>query len=195
MKKARVLVFSGIAITAILLGLATTYAYGNWFSHPRYWNGTIMRVQESQSALIESILRNSMGDASFNANSIDWRAMFGPMDGHLLIEVHNLGQLKYSNANDRFKRGIKLNSVQLYEGWTLDVFRYKPPSWNRSYIRWLKQPRRWLEPSFDPITMPFFWFSSIYSLALLAMGFIVKSRYLEQDVLGALERTESKFHQ
>ncbi len=195
MKKARALVFSGIAITAILLGLATTYAYGNWVSHPRYWNGTIMRVQENQYALIASILRNSTGDASFSANSMDWRAMFEPTDGHLLIEVKNLGQLKYSNTNDRFERGMKLGSIELDEGWALNIFRYMPPSWNRSYIRWLKQPKRWLEPSFDPITMPFLWFSSIYALALLALGFVVKSRYLEHDVLVVLKRTESKFRQ
>jgi hypothetical protein len=190
LNRARLVVLSGMALTALVLALATAYTYGRWFSHDRYWHGTVERVQARQTALIRSLLTGAGSKMPQDTEAL--AALFSPVDGVLVVEVRGDGELRYSNFVSRFVRGGELDVIELAGGWRVDVMGYQPPSWNRMFVRWLRQPARWLEPSFDHITMPFLWFLVMYAVGMLALGLAVKSSYLQRDVLMQLRRLEER---
>ena len=192
MNRAKLLVFGSIAVLTVLLAVATVYAYGKWFSHNRYWHGTIERVQVRQAALARSFLTSGAAVGTLPERREALAEMFAPFDGVMAVEVHRHDDLRYSNVVDRFIRGKTLDVIEMQGGWRVSVIAYQPPTWEKSFVRWLSRPGRWLEPSFDYITMPFLWFMAIYSLGLLVLGLAVKSSYLERDVLVALDRLDRR---
>lgn len=184
----RLRVFAGFLLLAILLAGITTYAYGLLYSHDRYWNGTIVRVQDGQAALIRSLLLATARDAQIDLAPEALGAMFAPMDGRLIIEVERNGGKLFSNFNGRFERGAEIETVEIAGGVKVVISRYRPPTWNRTFLRWVKAPFQWLSPSYDYVTVPFMWFSAMYFMGLMLLGFAVKAAYLEHDVMAALRK-------
>lgn len=182
-----------VLLLALILGaaLVTTYSYGKWFSHERYWNGTIARVEVGQAHLIRDLVQ-AMPAAIFDGSIDRWDRMFAALRNRLIVEVVHEQRLVYSNENQRFGRGRPLETVQVGEEWQLQITAYQSPAWSRNFRRWITNPARWLEPSFDHITWPFFWFAAAYFLAIVATGFAVKSRYLERDVMLVMRRIEER---
>ena len=192
MNRARFLVFGSIGVLSVLLAMVTVYAYGKGFSHNRYWHGTIERVQVRQAALVRTLLTSRAAVGTLPEQKSALAEMFAPFDGVMAVYVHRHGDLRYSNAVSQFVRGETLDVIGMQDGWRVSVIAYQPPTWEKSFLRWFSRPGRWLEPSYDYITMPFLWFMVIYGLALLALGLAVKSNYLEHDVLVAIDRLDGK---
>ena len=117
------------------------------------------------------------------------------MDGKLVVDVSHQGEMVYSNFNERFGRGKAITVIQLPDGVVVALGGYAPPSWDYNFFRWLQNPARWFEASFDHITFPYLWFLAIFVLAIFALGFAVKSSYLERDVLTVLRKVELKYPQ
>jgi hypothetical protein len=191
--KKRISAMALLLLTAALLALFTTYAYGKLFSHDRYWLGTIARVQQSQAALIRALLDEFSVDGHLPTDKGRLSKMFAPMDRKLVVDVSRNGQEIYSNFNERFSRGQVIEVVQLPAGMRVVLGGYSPPNWNDTFVRWLQNPGRWFEASFDYVTVPFLWFQAIYALAFVAVGFAVKSSYLERDVLTMLRKVEQEY--
>lgn len=187
----RIPVFLGMLVLAACLSSVTVFTYGKWYSHDRYWHGTIARVAENQALLVRDLLL--AGDASqLQALTPEQLArMFSSLDNKMIVEVFADNELVYSNDNRRFARGSVLQTVG-DQPHVVVLSAYLPPTWKDLFLRWLKSPGRWFEPSFDPVTMPFLWFFAIYTLGLLCVGLLVKSTYLERDVLGALQALEKR---
>ena len=184
----RLKVFAGFLSLAIVLSGVTTYAYGLLYSHDRYWNGTIVRVQERQAALIKSLLHATARDGQVDLAPEALGAMFAPLDGKLIIEVERGGDELFSNFNDSFPRSAHIDTVELAGGVRILISRYQPPTWNSQFLRWVKTPWQWFSPSYDYVTVPFIWFLVMYFLGLMMLGFAVKAAYLERDVMAVLRK-------
>lgn len=195
MSRARIMVFTAIFALAAALSLATTYFYGLLFSHPRYWDGTVARVNARQAAFIESSLAPFMKAGTFPNDPQQLEKMFAPLANALVIEFSDEGRVTWSNVNPRYKRGDVLKVLSIAEGKSLIVSKYLPPTWASTFLRWIRQPDRWLEPSLDHITVPFVWFLFLYTMFLTMMGVVVKARFLEKDVLPAIRKIESRLHE
>ena len=194
MIRARLIVIPVILLLALLLALFTAYAYGGLFGHPRYWNGTIERVAVGQAALIRSLVTEMVADRALPSDSASLARIFAPIDNRLIVEVRQQQEIVWTNANEHFARGMELDTLALVDGRQLMISSYQPPAWNRLFLRWLGQPARWFEPSFDPLTMPFLCFFAIYSLSLLALGLMVRATYLERDVLGLFKQLDQWYN-
>lgn len=188
----RSLVYLGLCAAALVLSLIAVYSYGNWFSHDRYWQGTIARVQYNQALLIKNLVAELRHDNAVWGDKERLKMAFSVLNNHLIVEVFQDEELIFSNNNQRYPRGRLLDKVEVAPGWKLTLSNYLPPKWNASFIRWLKNPSRWFEPSFNHVTFPFLWFLAIHGLALLALSFVIKSRYLQRDVLAVLHKLESR---
>lgn len=182
----RLRVFAGLLLAAILLAGVTTYGYGALYSHDRYWEGTIVHVQQTQAALIRSLLGVTVQDGDIDVAPDALELMFAPIDGKLIVEVERAGAVLFSNFNGRFARGAQIETVDLSGGVNVVISRYQPPTWNRTFLRWVKAPSQWASPSYDYVTIPFLWFSAMYFLGLLVLGLVLKASYLERDVMTAL---------
>lgn len=190
MSKIVVLIFM-LFISIILAGIAV-YSYGKWFSHERYWGGTIERVELRQGELIRGLLTSLSSKRELPKDEKKMADAFGALDGVMAVEVYEDGELYYTNYIERFRRDRRIESIELEKGWRVDVIAYEPPSWNYQFVRWLKNPTRWLERSFDFITIPFFSFLALCLLALFAVALTIKANYLQRDVLQTLRRFDDK---
>lgn len=188
----RMAVFSWLLVLALLLALATVYAYGKWYSHDRYWNGTIVNVQKTHALLVRDILTEIDADASLYQSSDRLTAMFSSLRSKLIVEVFQGDDLVYSNDNGRFQRGDEMQRFNSGSGHIIVLSVYAPPSWRQMFSRWIKNPHRWFESSFDPITIPFLWFFALYTLGLVSIGLVMRSSYLEKDVLAVLRTLDNK---
>ena len=188
----RLLVHLGLLAVALMLSLVAVYSYGKWFSHDRYWHGTIERVQYNQARLVRGMLEGLVADEAVLSSQDALAKMFSTLDNRLVVEVVHDGELIFSNDNQRFIRGRLLEKFTLAQSWQVTISSYQPPQWQETFSRWLKNPARWFQPSFDHITFPFLWFLAIHGLGLIGLGFVIKSRYLQRDVLAVLSRIESR---
>lgn len=187
----RLLVYLGLCALVLFLSLGAVYSYGKWFSHERYWHGTIERVQYHQARLVRGMLEELVSDGAVLSSQETLARMFSTLDNRLVVEVFHDGELFFSNDNQRFIRDRLLVDATLPDNWQVALSSYRPPQWHGTFSRWLRNPARWFQPSFDHITFPFLWFLAIHGLGLVGLGFIIKSRYLQRDVLAVLSRIES----
>lgn len=191
----RLIAVSLIALLSLVLALATTYLYGMTFSHPRYWNGTVERVTTIQSELIKSVVSEMREGHDFPSSSNRLEHMFQPVRDKMIVENVRDGEIEWTNFNGKYSRGDALAEIDIGGGSSLVLSRYKPPEWNHIFFRWLKTPARWFDPSYDHVTFPFFWFSSIYLISIVAFVFMIKSKYLERDVLDVFREIGERYRQ
>lgn len=182
-----------MACIALLCSIATTYLYGLTFSHPRYWEGTISRMAWSNSALIEALVTEMSKQGAFPMETERLESIFSSVKNKLIIEVSREGNLVWTNINLNYLRSLQLRKIDLADGRILIVSKYEPPKWSFLFTRWLKNPRHWLEPSYDYVTLPFAWFFSIYLMAMAIIVLSYKSRYLEKDVLSIFKQIEDRY--
>ncbi|UYM16347.1 hypothetical protein [Endozoicomonas euniceicola] len=193
MDKSRLIIGTMFISLSFVLALLATYLFGYFFNHDRYWNGTVHRVNVNQAALVYSIASDT--DIKKQLLPIDTEQLdqiFDPINGLLLVEVSLNDKVLWSNASPRYTRGEVLRLLDLNEEYRLSLSSYLPPKWNYLFIRWITQPARWFEMSFNPITMPFLWFWSLFFLCFCMGGLLMKSNYLESDALRILKRIEEK---
>lgn len=174
---------------AMLFGLGLTYLYGQLFQHDRYWEGTIVRVEQTQSKLIESfVTRTSFA----NFDKKDFSNLFSSLDGKMLVEIYDDNQPLYSNA-PRWEVNTK-NEVIAYtlDGMEVRWHTFQAPTWNTMFLSWLSYPRQWFTYKYDYITVPFVTFSLIIFLFLSLGSALLVNRYLQNDVLRSLQMLEGK---
>jgi hypothetical protein len=176
-----------IFIASIFLGLVSTYFYGKFFSHPRYWEGTIKRVVLTEVDLINDMQTELTVEQPFPTNSDSIDRMFSSLSGKIAIEILFEGQVIWSNKVKEYQVGNLLKEIPMSDGRVMSLSAYTPPAWRSQFIRWLKQPTRWFEPSFDFISFPFLCFTAIYLLSLTTIAFVTKASYLEKDAMKMLE--------
>lgn len=193
MHRSRLIIGTFFIIGSFLLALGATYLFGYFFNHDRYWQGTVHRVNVNQAALVHSIASNTdVKNQLLPVDPVQLDQMFHPINGLLLVEVSLNDKVLWSNASSRYIRGEVLRFLDLGEEHILSLSSYIPPTWNYLFFRWITQPVRWFEVSFNPITMPFLWFWSLLFLCFCTGGLLVKSSYLENDALRILKRIEGK---
>lgn len=179
-----------LVLLVLVFALLTTYCFGRWFSHDRYWLGTIDKVQVTQANLIRSMVLKSDNAADWSKD--DLREVFAPVAGKIIVEVKEADAIIFSNDNHRFLRGEIIEEISLPNQKTIAVYRYSPPGWNGVFKRWLASPSRWFEPSLDFVTFPFLFFILVYGVGMVAVGFAIKARHLENDVLPVLRDIHRK---
>jgi hypothetical protein len=188
--KAKLSFFIFASLVALILAALAVYSYGAVFQHGRYWNGTIARVQDTQASLLRSLFV-SPGMADALPKEIDkLRLLFQPLDRKLVVELSENGQRVFSNVNPEWPLGPILEEFSA-GGLEVSVRAYVPPSWNSQFLRWVRNPSRWLEPAFDFITFPFLFFFVIFFLSIYAIGWRTRARHLSRDVLARLDKTDS----
>ena len=174
-----------LAVTiSMLIGFGLTYLYGQFFQHDRYWEGTIARVEKTQSTLLENFVTKS----SFsNFESDDWSDLFSALEGKMLVEVYDQGRPLYNNAPSW--KANKRNEVIAYslDGKEVRVYSFQAPTWNSSVVRWLRNPRDWFTYKYDFITIPFVSFTLVIMLFLFLVVVLMVNRYLQDDVLRSLQ--------
>lgn len=189
----KILRLLAIVVVLLIIAMTTTYIYGMTFSHPRYWKGTIERVVATQASLIESLLTMKLSDseASITPNKLD--DAFAATNGKLIVDYLRRNEIIWTNENLKFKRGNLIKAFDINPEESFRIYSYAPPDWDFLFLRWIKNPDRWLEPSFDYVTLPFLWFFSLYIVSFFAIGYLIKSSYLEGDVMGALRDLERRY--
>src|SRR5690554_3369624 len=100
----RSLVYLGLCAAALVLSLTAVYSYGNWFSHDRYWQGTIARVQYNQALLIKNLVAELRHDNAVWGGKERLKMAFSVLNNHLIVEVFQDEELIFSNNNQRYPR-------------------------------------------------------------------------------------------
>lgn len=180
---------------AVLLSLVTTYFYGLQFSHPRYWEGTVERVVFRQAEFIRTVVDEFNDAKAFPKELTRVDRLFKPLDGKIVVELFDEGRLVWSNRNSAYSMGSTIETLPVFDNRVLVISRYEPPAWKMLFVRWMKSPSRWGEPSFDFITAPFAWFFSVYLLSIFCIAYAVKAAYLEKDVLKIFQSIEKRYGQ
>lgn len=185
--RARLLVGLGILVAAALLAGATTYLYGGQFQHKRYWEGTIPRVEDTEIGLVRNLLTRP-GMPPLAESREDLEQMFEVLEFKLGVELHRDGQVVFTNrVEDWGIRGTP-ETVDLSDGAELRLYRYEPPSWNSTFLAWIKDPRKWLTRQQDRVTAPFVSFFLIYLVFLYALAWRHRARHLSDEVLAVLRQ-------
>jgi len=183
-----------IVIVASIMALLTSFFYGKFYSHPRYWEGTIERVNFIQAELLSGLIFELNASDLFPRDFERISKIFMPLSGKLAIDLYDQGDIVWSNSEKRFIKGERLKEIALSNNRLLVLTRYAPPKWSKQYWRWLKNPVHWFRPSFDFITAPFLAFLIIYMCSFFCIVFFVKSSYLERDAIKLLRSLEEKLN-
>jgi len=174
---------------SITLALLFVYAYGAVFQHDRYWSGTLAKVQKTEASIIANLLRGRDLGKALPDNVSELEQLFAPLDRKLIIEIDIIGELFFSNQEESWKKDGLLEEVKTQDA-TIKISSYVPPTWNSRFLRWLRNPTRWFEPSYDFITVPFILLFIIFLSFLYALGWRLRSLHLSENVLKKLEDPE-----
>ena len=197
MNKAKFTLYILVLIISAFVTLVTTYFYGAW-QHDRYWDGTIGRVNQIETAVYEKLLRANIVEQYHDNDFSRFNDVFAPLNGKLLIRLlDERGKTIFSNLyGDRQLGEIVLKSEFSVgpKKLTVEFVRYRPPNWNNVFSRWLIHPSDWLKIEYDRITMPFIFFFVIWFLFIFSIIWRYRAKYLSRDVMGALNslNNESK---
>lgn len=188
----RLAVFSLFTSIALGLALATNYVYQWGFVHDRYWNGTLDKVASINAEIISSLLTNIRIEALPHREE-EFQKIFAPLHNKSIIMVKKNSEIIFNNNKHNYAQGRLIKSFPVGVDYSVDIFRYSPPSWSDVHNRWLISPRSWFGPKYDFITIPFLGFLIIYLSMLIIIGLVAKSRYLEKDVLEAIRKYENDY--
>jgi hypothetical protein len=176
-----------------LLALITEYAYGRWFSHDRYWKGTVQRVTWTQSQLVKNIFTKTELISGVRLEMEQIGEILQPLQNKILVEIDLDGVIIFSNRSDIFTRDEVIENFVLENNMQVTISGYLPPSWHSLFWRgWINNPKEWFSPKYDHITMPFLWFETVYMLLFLAIGHLMRARYLEKDVVNILNTMQKR---
>ena len=182
-----------ILTLSTLLALVTEYSYGRWFSHDRYWEGTVQRVTWTQSQLVKNIFTKTELISSVGLEIQLIGEILQPLQNKILVEIDQDGLIIFSNASEIFNSDQVIEKFTLKNNIQVTISGYKPPSWNSIFLGgWVNNPAEWFSPKYDYITMPFLWFEAIYMLLFIAIGHLMRARYLEIDVVNILNTMQKR---
>lgn len=187
-RTARSIVYGCTIAVALVVAMGSTYLYGAAFQHDRYWNGTIKRVEDTQIALLQSILDDQVVLRRLFEKERNRAALLGSLKGKLAVSFYASGKSIGSNRVEawqtRDNRNIRIERADM----RVQIKTYEPPSWHHQFMRWLRSPSQWGHPGYDHITAPFvafFVFSILVGVALLWRS---RAAHLERDVLADLNK-------
>lgn len=182
--------YSIIFVLSLLCALIGSYVYGKVFQHKRYWEGTIVRVQETNIKMIEGLLAFENADQFFLKNTKNLQALFGPLAGKISINVSRGESLIYSNHFDNYEVRETKEIIFLDSNLSVKISTYIPPRWNKNYLSWISQPKKWFTPRFDYITFPFVGLVLIFMATFAALAWGYRSAHLSFEVLKVLRDIE-----
>ncbi|MDP3025752.1 MAG: hypothetical protein Q8O10_09495 [candidate division Zixibacteria bacterium] len=186
-----------ILLLAICFSIAIVYLYGAW-THNRYWNGTIAKVQDTEIGLIKGILRIDLNKIVSKQESEPLVEIFKPLEGKLIVEIFVDSQLVFSNRVRDFRAKEEQSLIELARFNSRILFKigkYEPPTWNSNFGKWILSFNKWFTPRFDYITMPFIFFLLIFIFGFLALIMWYKARHeqcLLQDILKGINEHVKK---
>lgn len=187
------LVICVILIVSTLLALLTEYSYGRWFSHDRYWKGTVQRVTWTQSQLVKNIFTKTEIISGVGPEIDRIGEILQPLQNKILVEIDLDGVIIFSNKSEIFNSDVVIEKFALQNNMQVTISGYKPPSWHSLFWDgWINNPKEWFSPKYDYITMPFLWFETIYMLLFIALGHLMRARYLEKDVVNILNTMQKR---
>ncbi len=185
MSKAKGLLFITILMISVIMTIVTMYLYGSW-QHKRYWNGTIVRINETESHVYIKLLSSDMKKILNDREYDKLQDIFKVLEGKLFIRLTDEnGNVVFENSNKKYKLGEVLQRSQVKSGseiFTIQIISYLPPSWNSVFLRWFSNYREWFSIKYDFITVPSISFFLIWFLLFTAMIWRYKA-HLENDRL------------
>ena len=171
---------------ATIFSAITTYTYGQFFQHNRYWNGTIKRVEETESKIATNLIQSIGLEKFVTVNRGNLENIFYPLKNKLVVEIRKSDIVLFTNQ--RSDRSIQETISSLNESnLKLTISRYEPPTWRSTFFNWAKNPLKWFSSSSDFITAPFISFLLIYLLCIYTIGYRYRSKYLSHVVLRKLK--------
>lgn len=185
MSKAKIILFITILLVSIIMTMVTMYLYGSW-QHKRYWNGTIVRINEIESHVYIKLLSSDIKKILTDRDYDKLQDIFKVLEGKLLIRLADQnGNIVFETSNEKHKLGAVLQRVQVKSGseiFTIQIISYLPPSWNSVFLKWLSSYSEWFSIKYDFITVPLISFFLIWFLLFTAMIWRYKA-HLENDRL------------
>ena len=175
---------------SILTSLLSSYLYGLVFSHTRYWEGTIRKVENTEILLLKNLFSDSDIIYKNLDSPIKLNKLFRPLDGKLAIEVWKNEIQIYSNYSKGRIISPLQNKIITATDLTIIIRQYQPPSWNYQYIKWITNPFKWLDPSGDFITSQFTTFFLIYTILMYAIGWQIRAIHLSKDVISLINKID-----
>lgn len=176
-----------ILIAAGLLAAATTYVYVDQFQHPRYWEGTIRKVETTEIDLVRKLLIRP-GTPPLPDTQEEVAPLFEALNNRLALELRRDDRLVYQNRVSDWTTLGDPESIILADGAILLVHRYAPPEWSGEFRKWLRNPGLWLTDLFNRTTAPFVSFFLIFLVSLVAVSWRYRARYLSKEVLALLHQ-------
>ena len=186
MKKSKLIFLLCCTLIAIATSLLCVFFYGKFFSHDRYWNGTIERVSKVQIESIEAVLALDGIAAILPRTERGLNKLFSPYNRKLVITAHQNGKELFSNYIAGWEILSDAIVVQVDKNLSISISRYGPPSWVRYYGKWITRPTSWFEPAYDFITVPFLLIAAIVFSVLYALGWRHQAKFLDNEVLKIL---------
>ncbi len=191
--KYRIILFLIIIFISTLGSLISSYAYGFFFSHARYWKGTIYNVESIEINLLKNILDKKLLNHSVFNDAEKLKSIFSPLDGKIGINIfdkkgsifHNIKEYRQLSNEPALTISIDIDKKVV-------IHRYQPPSWNKQFFKWLKKPHFWAKSSYDFITANFVSFFIIHTLFLYAISWQIRVRHLENDVLSIISKYDKE---
>jgi len=157
----------------------TMYFFGNW-QHYRYWNGTIVRVNEIESDVYNKLLTTDIKDIYAKQDFAKLTEIFKPLEGKLLIRlIDQKGNIVFENTTYKYQLGRILQQSHVksgFEEYTIQIISYRPPSWDSVYGSWFSNVSEWFSIKYDRITTPTIFYFLIWSLFFTALIWRYKSR-------------------
>jgi hypothetical protein len=178
-----------LTMMSVSFALVTTYLYGSW-QHDRYWDGTMGRVNQIETAVYEKLLRANIVEQYHGDDFSKFNDVFAPLNGKLLIRLlDERGKTLFSNLYGDRQLGELILKSEFSIGpkkFTVEFIRYNPPDWNHVFFRWILHPSDWKKIKYDRITMPFIFFSVIWLLFFVSASWWYRAKHLSRDVLDVL---------
>jgi hypothetical protein len=184
---ARTVAGLSILVAAALPAAAITYVYVGQFQHPRYWGGTIRKVETTEISLVRELLTRPRTPPLPDTQD-EAAPLFEALNKRLAVELRRGDRLVYDNRESGWPTLGDPKPIVLADGATLLVHRTAPPEWSGEFSRWLRNPDRWLTDQFNRTTAPFVSFLIIFLVSLVALAWRHRARHLSQEVLALLRQ-------
>jgi hypothetical protein len=180
--KAKLIFLFFSILVALLLALITTYLYGEFHQHDRYWRGTAERIQKTESNILAAVFDAASFRKEALVNPTILRGITAPIDEKLAVTVKNDKKLLFTNLSEN-KTPEKVIHHNKYENIELRIESYHPPLWRTQFASWIITPKIWFNKNGDFITYPLIAFWIIYLICMFALGWRTRAKHLSEDVI------------
>ena len=185
MNKSKLSLTFMVLFISTLLTIITVYFFG-WWAHGRYWDGTIVRVNQIEASVYNKLLKTNISEILLKKDFDVLNDIFEPLNGKLLIRIIDKNEkIIFQNLSGSRKLRTILEETHFNLGsdqFTFQIISYQAPFWAPEYLGWFTDYKQWFLLKYDRITIPFIFFFCIWSLVIIALIWRYKA-HLENDRL------------